>query len=95
MDLIEELDGNIVGNEDLDMRGELIIIENITKWLEKEMNEQHLLPFRFKLRTSGSISEKTKIRPLDEIDCIIQCSLGIELQVSDDNSSKDWMNNNA
>ena len=82
VDLIEELNGNRVGNADLKLGGELLIIENVTIWLEKEINDQDILPFPFKLRTSGSISEKTKIRPLDEIDFIIQCSLDIELQVS-------------
>ena len=94
-DLIKELNENIVGNEDLDKEGEFLILEKVTNWLENKMNEKQMLPFPFKLRTSGSFSEKTKIRPLDEIDFIIQCSLDIELRVSDENSIKDWMNNNA
>ena len=57
VDLIEELNGNIVGNEDLKLGGELLIIENVTIWLEKEINDQDILPFPFKLRTSESISE--------------------------------------
>ena len=85
-----ELDQNIVGNEN-----EMDIIEKVTIWLEEEIRAGSNLPFRIKLKTSGSILERSKIRPLDEMDFIIQCSLDIELKVSDENATKDWMNSST
>ena len=94
-DFIDKLNKNIVGNDDFKKEKEIVIIETITAWLEKELDSKNNLPFPTKLQLSGSISEKSKIRPLDEIDYVLQCSLDIYLEVSDENVTKDWLHNSA
>eukprot|EP00092_Neocalanus_flemingeri_P006138 GFUD01006609.1.p1 GENE.GFUD01006609.1~~GFUD01006609.1.p1 ORF type:complete len:663 (+),score=138.53 GFUD01006609.1:264-1991(+) len=94
-DLIEELYESIVEHDDHNKKFELLVIQKVSTWLEEEINSQDVLPFQTKLKISGSISEETKIRPLDEIDFIIQCKLKVDLQVSDENSNKDWMYSSA
>jgi len=68
------------------------IIDVVRNWMEESLREvmQHL-PFKTVLRTSGSISEGTKIKPLDEIDFLLQCDLNISLEISDVNSNTDWI----
>jgi len=68
------------------------IIDVVRNWMKESLREviQHL-PFQTVLRTSGSISEGTKIKPLDEIDFLLQCDLNISLDISDVNANTDWI----
>lgn len=68
------------------------IINVVRNWMEESLREViQNLPFQTVLRTSGSISEGTKIKPLDEIDFLLQCDLNISLEISDVNANTDWI----
>jgi len=89
---VETLKMNIVGNEE----EESSVIKTVNKWMQDKLKcIQEKLPFKTKLNISGSISEETKIRPLDEIDFVLKCKLDVDLQVSDENSNSDWMIHNT
>lgn len=91
---LETINRNIVGIEDCESDSSIIKIVNY--WLQNRLQHiQDKLPCKTKLDISGSISEETKIRPLDEIDFVFKCKLDIDLQVSDENCNNDWMINNT
>jgi len=91
---LEIMKGNFVSDEEL--QDESSIYKIINDWIQSKLNSIHeKLPFKTKLRISGSIAEGTKIKPVDEIDLVFKCKLAIDLQVSDENSNNDWMINNT
>eukprot|EP00092_Neocalanus_flemingeri_P036938 GFUD01040211.1.p1 GENE.GFUD01040211.1~~GFUD01040211.1.p1 ORF type:complete len:677 (+),score=156.40 GFUD01040211.1:62-2032(+) len=95
-EFIQNMKMNIVGNDNGDDELESSIIKIVYEWIEEKLHElQDKMPCKTKLDISGSVSEETKIRPLDEIDFVIKCRLDIDLQVSDENSTSDWMCNNT
>ena len=71
---IESMKLNIVGNESEGYDLESIIIKTTSEWIQHKLKSmQNIVPFKTQFEISGSLTEETKIRPLDEIDFVIKC----------------------
>merc|ERR1711970_1256763 len=85
---------DILSKEELE--DESSISNQVYTWIQNKLTSiQEKIPFKTKLCTSGSISEETKIKPVDEIDLVFKCTLDIDLKVTDENSNDDWMMKNT